>query len=98
MLLAIRDETGVVPDIYFEWTEGNPLSNMVRFLVTGVGEVAPVTREVLRRAEPIARPPPRRARQLAAPRPPAPAARPRAPRHRPPARSAARHVAPGFER
>lgn len=52
VLLAIRDETGVVPDIYFEWTEGNPLSNMGRFFLTGVGEVAPVTREVLRRAEP----------------------------------------------
>jgi len=52
VLLAIRDETGVVPDIYFEWTEGSPLSNMGRFLVTGAGEVAPVTREVLRQAEP----------------------------------------------
>jgi len=52
VLLAIRDETGVAPDIYFEWTEGGPLSNMGRFLVTGAGEVAPVTREVLRRAEP----------------------------------------------
>jgi hypothetical protein len=51
VLLAIRDSTGVVPDVYFEWTEGNPLSNMFRFLITGTGEVAPVTREVLRRAE-----------------------------------------------
>jgi hypothetical protein len=32
VLLAIRDETGVAPDIYFEWTEGGPLSNMGRFL------------------------------------------------------------------
>jgi hypothetical protein len=51
ILLAIRDETGVIPDIYFEWTEGNPVSNMFRYLVTGGGEVAPVTREVLRQAE-----------------------------------------------
>jgi hypothetical protein len=51
VLLAIRDQTGVVPSIYFEWTEGNPISNMFRFLITGTGEVAPVTREVLRRAE-----------------------------------------------
>ena len=51
MLLEIRDVTGVVPSIYFEWTEGNPISNMFRFLITGVGEVAPVTREVLREAE-----------------------------------------------
>ena len=52
VLLEIRDLTGVVPDIYFEWTEGSPMSNMFRYLVTGTGEVAPVTREVLRRAEP----------------------------------------------
>ena len=51
VLLTIRDETGVVPEIYFEWTEGNPVSNMLRFLITGSGEVAPVTREVLREAE-----------------------------------------------
>jgi len=51
VLLEIRDVAGVVPDIYFEWTEGNPISNMFRFLITGTGEVAPVTREVLRRAE-----------------------------------------------
>ncbi|MBC7723959.1 MAG: amino acid transporter [Burkholderiaceae bacterium] len=51
VLLAIRDQTGVIPGVYFEWTEGNPISNMFRYLVTGTGEVAPVTREVLRRAE-----------------------------------------------
>jgi hypothetical protein len=51
ILLAIREETGVIPGIYFEWTEGNPVSNMFRYLVTGSGEVAPVTREVLRQAE-----------------------------------------------
>ena len=52
MLLEIRDATGVRPHIYFEWTEGNPASNFLRFLFFGVGEVAPVTREVLRQAEP----------------------------------------------
>jgi hypothetical protein len=52
VLLEIRDLTGVVPDVYFEWTEGSPISNMFKYLVTGGGEVAPVTREVLRRAEP----------------------------------------------
>jgi hypothetical protein len=31
---------------------GNLAINMLRFLVFGVGEVAPVTREVLREAEP----------------------------------------------
>ena len=52
VLLEIRDRTGVVPHIYFEWTEGNPVSQFLRFLFFGVGEVAPVAREVLRRAEP----------------------------------------------
>ena len=51
VLLQIRDETGIVPDIYFQWTEGNPISNMFKFLITGTGEVAPVTREVLRESE-----------------------------------------------
>ena len=52
LLLDIRDHTGVRPHIYFEWTEGNPIPNLLRFLLFGVGEVAPLTREVLRRAEP----------------------------------------------
>ena len=52
LLLHVRDETRHVPHIYFEWTEGNPLANLLRFLVTGSGEIAPVTREVLREAEP----------------------------------------------
>ncbi|GAB3466934.1 amino acid transporter [Kineococcus endophyticus] len=50
--LAVRDRTGVLPDVWFEWSEGNPLANIVRFLFLGVGEVAPVTREVVRRAVP----------------------------------------------
>lgn len=52
VLLAIRDRTALHPNIYFEWTEGNPVTNFLRFLVIGQGEIAPVTREVLRRAEP----------------------------------------------
>jgi hypothetical protein len=52
LLLHIRDVTGRVPHIYFEWTEGNPVANVLRFVFTGQGEVAPVTREVLREAEP----------------------------------------------
>jgi hypothetical protein len=50
--LRIRDDTGVIPHVYFEWTEGNPVQQLIRFLLFGSGEVAPVTREVLRRAEP----------------------------------------------
>jgi hypothetical protein len=52
LLLRIREHTGVRPHVYFEWTEGSPALNLARFLFFGVGEVAPVTREVLRRAEP----------------------------------------------
>ena len=53
LLLHIRDVSGVTPHIYFEWTEGNPVTQFLRFLLFGSGEVAPVTREVLRRAEPV---------------------------------------------
>ena len=53
VMLAIRDEIGVVPEIYFRWSEGNPVSNMAKFLITGRGEIATVAREVLRESEPI---------------------------------------------
>ena len=52
LLLTVRDRTDRLPHIYFEWTEGNPAANLIHFLIFGVGEVAPVTREVVRRAEP----------------------------------------------
>ncbi|MEU5269311.1 amino acid transporter [Streptomyces hygroscopicus] len=52
LLLSVRDMTGQRPHIYFEWTEGNPLAHFLRFFLFGQGEVAPVTREVLREAEP----------------------------------------------
>ncbi|MEU8617795.1 amino acid transporter [Streptomyces sp. NPDC048623] len=52
LLLHARDITGVRPHIYFEWTEGNPFANFLRFFLFGQGEIAPVTREVLREAEP----------------------------------------------
>ncbi|MFJ9413530.1 amino acid transporter [Streptomyces sp. NPDC101227] len=52
LLLHVRDMTGQRPHIYFEWTEGNPFAQFLRFFLFGQGEVAPVTREVLREAEP----------------------------------------------
>jgi hypothetical protein len=50
--LAMRDEFGLIPHVYFDWTEGSPLMHFLRFILWGSGEVAPVTREILRRAEP----------------------------------------------
>lgn len=52
LLLTVRDRTGQQPHVYFEWTEGNPFAQFFRFFLFGQGEVAPVTREVLREAEP----------------------------------------------
>ncbi|MDX6279977.1 MAG: hypothetical protein QOH03_1048 [Kribbellaceae bacterium] len=52
LLLEIRDDYGVMPHIYFAWAEGNPFYFLFRYLISGEGDVPPVTREVLRRAEP----------------------------------------------
>jgi hypothetical protein len=52
LLLHIRDITGAPPHLYTDWTEGNPILHLLRYLFFGVGEVATVTREILRRAEP----------------------------------------------
>jgi hypothetical protein len=49
LLLFIRDQTGQIPHVYFGWTEGNPITYLLKFLAFGEGDTAPVTREVLRR-------------------------------------------------
>jgi hypothetical protein len=58
LLLYIRDRTGQIPHVYFGWTEGNPISYLLKFLAFGEGDTAPVTREVLRQYEsdPLRRP------------------------------------------
>jgi hypothetical protein len=52
LLLFIRDQTRQIPHAYFGWTEGNPIAYLLKFLAFGEGDTAPVTREVLRQAEP----------------------------------------------
>jgi hypothetical protein len=51
LLLDLRDRTGCTPHAYFGWTEGNPMSYLLKFLAFGEGDTAPVCREVLRQAE-----------------------------------------------
>jgi len=52
LLLHIRDKTHQQPHVYFGWTEGNPITYVLKYLAFGEGDTAPVTREVLRLAEP----------------------------------------------
>ena len=50
-LLYLRDEMGKLPHVYFGWSEGNPISYLLKYIAFGEGDTAPVTHEVLRKAE-----------------------------------------------
>jgi hypothetical protein len=58
-LLHVQDEFETSPHCYFGWTEGNPFAYLLRYVLFGEGDTAPVTREVLRQAitDPDRRPP-----------------------------------------
>ncbi|WP_211317946.1 amino acid transporter [Deinococcus yavapaiensis] len=51
ILLAVRDLTGHVPHVYFEWNDESGVRNALKFLIAGEGDTAPLTHEVLRVAE-----------------------------------------------
>ena len=51
-LLFLREDKGKIPHAYLNWTEGNPFLYLIHYVLSGEGDVAPVTREVLRKAEP----------------------------------------------
>jgi hypothetical protein len=50
LLIHLEKTTGKIPHGYFNWTEGNPTGNLLRFLFLGEGDTAPIVHEVLRRA------------------------------------------------
>ncbi|WP_433005357.1 amino acid transporter [Kribbella sp. CA-294648] len=52
ILLTLRDTTGIRPHCHFEWSEGNPLTHLLRYLILGRGDTAPVVREIIRQHEP----------------------------------------------
>jgi hypothetical protein len=58
LLVYLRDRTRRTPHAYFGWTEGNPITYVLKYLALGEGDTAPVTREVLRRTirNPLERP------------------------------------------
>jgi hypothetical protein len=58
-LIHIRDQSHLIPHCYFTWSEYTPLANVSRFLFFGEGDIAPMTREIIRQNEPKPRRRPR---------------------------------------
>lgn len=51
VMLHLRGQ-GAPPQVYMRWTEEDPVHLLLDFIVGGRGDVPPITREILRRAEP----------------------------------------------
>jgi hypothetical protein len=51
-MLYLRDQTGKIPHVYFNWSERHPLVLLFDYIALGGGDIAPVTHEILRQAEP----------------------------------------------
>ena len=55
LLLYLRDQSEhpeTPPQAYFHWGERNPFLYLIRYVLSGQGDVAPLTREILRQTEP----------------------------------------------
>jgi hypothetical protein len=50
-LLHVRNKTGEIPHAYFGWSEGNPITFLLKYIAFGEGDTAPTAHEVLRKAE-----------------------------------------------
>lgn len=53
LTLYLRDSTGKLPHLYFQWGEGSPLQSALRFVLFGEGDVPATTHEIVRKAEPV---------------------------------------------
>jgi len=51
-MIQVQKMTGKRSHAYLNWTEGNPIAYLFRYLIFGQGETAPITREILRRSVP----------------------------------------------
>lgn len=52
IMLHVQKLTDRRPHAYFNWGERNPFFFIIKYFLDGEGDVAPITREILRRVEP----------------------------------------------